>query len=133
MADRRSFRDLYGVGKSISPPPETIAIERSIRKKAVPFVCGAFPIELFSELEDAGRYAHVVFMCLLRKSRMKGINVVSFSKADVPAPLDEKARRRVLRSLQLKGFVRIEQRLGRPPLVDISPAMARFPLLNKRT
>jgi hypothetical protein len=132
-----AFKDLYALRKNL-PPNDSAPVLPSDRaghtlKKVGAYVSGGIPIALFCDLEVAGRHAHSVFMCILRRSRMKQMTIIPFAAADVPVPLDERARRRAIRNLTAAGFVRVEQREGRPPLVDVGPALERYPILQKST
>ena len=137
MMASSAFKDLYALRKNLPPNDSTPILPSDgaghTRKKVDAYVSGAMPIALFHDLGGGGKHAHLVFICILRKSRIKQTTIIPFAAADVPVPLDERARRRAIRNLAAAGFVHVEQREGRPPLVDIGPALERYPLLQKST
>jgi hypothetical protein len=129
-----SLQDLYALRKNLPPNDSAPVLPSDGAGHTVgAYVSGAMPIALFHDLDGGGKHAHLVFICILRKSRIKRTTIIPFAAADVPVPLDERARRRAIRNLAAAGFVHVEQREGRPPLVDIRPALKRYPLLQKST
>ena len=124
MMASSAFKDLYALRKNLPPNDSTPILPSDGAGHTVgAYVSGAMPIALFHDLDGGGKHAHLV----------KRTTIIPFAAADVPVPLDERARRRAIRNLAAAGFVHVEQREGRPPLVDIGPALERYPLLQKST